>query len=150
MKNLAMAALACLVGACGSDESAGGLGGVYALEKANGCAVIYSFMPKVDEYGLGFYCDLESGEVGAEIENGHYTLSFGRVYFTPDRSTCADNDLAPYDVGFVVYDNGDLLLNDGRAAVEFVKISSKFTDTAGPRGAVNLLGCWDGEDFYPR
>lgn len=146
-----LAAAALLVaGGCGADGTSGEPDGVYALEIDDTCADVVSFDPKDDTYAWALQCLLEgSNEVGAEVEWGDYRLEFGVVRFTPRRSSCADADLGPYSMDFSVYESGDLFLSDDEAAGEFVKVPRKTVEATGPGGGVFLLGCWDGEDFYP-
>lgn len=128
-----------------ATRAQGGPSGVYALEDEFGCVLSYSFRPKTGIYAAGYYCELEDGGQGVEVESGPYTVEGDRIMFKPDESTCETADLSAYSLKFVIYDNGDLFLAGAGSADEFVRVET--TDSAGGMGGRSLLGCWEGEDF---
>ncbi len=56
---------------CGSDDPSHEPDGFYGLITPDGCQVVFSFHPKEEKYGVGLYCELESGAIGAQAQNGN-------------------------------------------------------------------------------
>lgn len=127
--------------ACGGDEEAASAIGLWGIERADGCVVLFRVAAD-DQCRLGVACRFQSGEYGLERSEGPCALADGMIEATWKRSTCAD----PANIrGRFEVSETTLVLegSDGRLIFERVEGDGE------PGNGIVHYGCWEGGTFEP-
>jgi hypothetical protein len=133
----AFLALGVLLVGCGSSDGAAAsapiLDGVWQTTQASGCAITYGF--DGSKFTDNFVCQLQSGNLGMEIESGTFSATGTELDLVPTESSCA----AHASAGTVGYS-----FNGQHLVLRYSNLSIILDKTKpGSGGGVIANGCWD-------
>jgi hypothetical protein len=137
MRILLWAGLALALAGCGGDEATAAAEGTWGIQRADGCAVLFS-LDASGSCAFGLACELESGEIGVERHEGRCELEDGDLNAYWERSTCADTGRA-YGGSVTVSDDQLIWSSDGGRLV-FERLEGD-----GMGSLVIRYGCWEGD-----
>lgn len=133
------AGLAIALAGCGGDEETAQLEGIWGIQRADGCAVLFRYDAD-GSCAFGTACELQSGDVGIERHEGTCELQDGQLTARWERSTC-EGTSPVYGAEYVVSDERLVLINDGGRLV-FQRLEDD-----GMGNAVVRYGCWEGDSL---
>jgi hypothetical protein len=127
---------------CGGDEDTAAAEGLWALQRADGCAVLFS-LREDGACAFGVACELERGDIGLERHVGTCELHDGELTATWEQSTCEGTGRL-YGADYAV-DGDRLVLGDESGRLVFERVESD-----GMGSASVTYGCWEGDTLAVR
>lgn len=140
MKKISLVMLTLLM-SCTGDVSEKSLDGDYVLFTDGECGPALTL--DGDDYVIQLGCIFADGSVGIQMEVGTFEVVDDTIHFDPTRSTCADDDGKPFELG-LRQDKDGITLFDDEAIMRFERADI----TPQNMSQASVFGCFDDDGLF--